>query len=519
MNHAVSRIKEEDTLPLTPVETRNVLLDEGGQQDLNTVEELKQGEHKIIELLKSEEMQARSTQTTLKNDERSTSSSDKPAGRPNVDILPKKQLTKAERRALQEAQRAAKAAAKSQAQPIKKQTKKDAEPVDAPLLGTTPSSKREPSSRKTLGATQPIAFFDHLPRQEKMSMEEIAILASEKSIPVSCVSLGLQMLDGSLRGTNRRSLALLQMIDEVISSFDLSEGQSFTREFTQAVKNMVSFLVRCRPLSPAVGNVVKSIKAELGRLATQTGLSNEDAKRELRHFVATFAQDKISVAQQALATIASEKINNGDIILTYARSSTVERTLKAAVSDGKKFTVVIADSSPLFEGKELLTELLRSGVPCEYMLLNSLETGMNLANKVMLGAAAVMSNGAVLSRAGTAAVAMSASLAHVPVIICSETYKFHERVQLDSITNNELADPADLLRHDGIPLEIKEAVLRSDNHSSSSLSMLNIVYDTTPADYISVVITEVGALPPTSVPVVLREYRSETELMMQASAN
>ena len=137
----------------------------------------------------------------------------------------------------------------------------------------------------------------------------------------------------------------------------------------------------------------------------------------------------------------------------------------------------------------------------------------------MLGAAAVMSNGAVLSRAGTAAVAMSASLAHVPVIICSETYKFHERVQLDSITNNELADPAALLRHDGIPLEIKDAVLRSDNHSPSSLSMLNIVYDTTPADYISVVITEVGALPPTSVPVVLREYRSETELMMQASAN
>jgi translation initiation factor eIF-2B subunit delta len=521
MNNAVARIKEEDALPLTPVETRSVLLDEGDlQEDLNTAEEFKQGEQKMMELLKSEEIEssedARSTQTTLKNDEKSTSSGDKPC-RPNVDIPPKKQMTKAERRALQEAQRAAKAAANSQAQSTKKQPKKEAEPVHATLPGAAP--KREPSSRKTFGATQPTAFFDHLPRQEKMSMEEIAITASEKSIPVSCVSLGLQMLDGSLRGTNRRSLALLQMIDEVISSFDLSEGQSFTREFTQAVKNMVSFLVRCRPLSPAVGNVVKSIKAELGHLATQTGLSNEDAKSELRHFVATFAQDKISVAQQALATIASEKINNGDIILTYARSSTVERTLKAAVSDGKKFTVVIADSSPLFEGKELLIELLRSGIPCEYMLLNSLETGMNLANKVMLGAAAVMSNGAVLSRAGTAAVAMSASLAHVPVIICSETYKFHERVQLDSITNNELADPANLLRHDGIPLEIKDAVLRSDNHSPSSLSMLNIVYDTTPADYISVVITEVGALPPTSVPVVLREYRSETELMMQASAN
>ncbi len=29
----------------------------------------------------------------------------------------------------------------------------------------------------------------------------------------------------------------------------------------------------------------------------------------------------------------------------------------------------------------------------------------------------------------------------LPVMVCCETYKFHERVQLDSITQNELGDP------------------------------------------------------------------------------
>ena len=105
---------------------------------------------------------------------------------------------------------------------------------------------------------------------------------------------------------------------------------------------------------------------------------------------------------------------------------------------------------------------------------------------------------------------MSASLAHVPVIICSETYKFHERIQLDSITNNELADPAGLLQNVRVE-DVKNSI------QESHLSLLNIVYDTTPADFITVIITEVGALPPTSVPVVLREYRSETELMMNSS--
>lgn len=67
------------------------------------------------------------------------------------------------------------------------------------------------------------------------------------------------------------------------------------------------------------------------------------------------------------------------------------------------------------------------------------------ATKTVLGASAVMSNGTVISRAGTAAVAMVSEGAGRPVLICCETYKFAERVQLDSITANELGNPLALL--------------------------------------------------------------------------
>ncbi len=66
--------------------------------------------------------------------------------------------------------------------------------------------------------------------------------------------------------------------------------------------------------------------------------------------------------------------------------------------------------------------------------------------QVLLGASAVHTNGTVLSRAGTAAVAMMAATFGKPLLICCETYKFHERVQLDSFTYNELGDPNDLIR-------------------------------------------------------------------------
>jgi translation initiation factor eIF-2B subunit delta len=68
----------------------------------------------------------------------------------------------------------------------------------------------------------------------------------------------------------------------------------------------------------------------------------------------------------------------------------------------------------------------------------------------MLGAGAVLANGAVVSRAGTASVALLAAAARVPVLVCCETYKFHGRVQLDAITHNELGDPDALLLPDKV---------------------------------------------------------------------
>ena len=68
-----------------------------------------------------------------------------------------------------------------------------------------------------------------------------------------------------------------------------------------------------------------------------------------------------------------------------------------------------------------------------------------------------MSNGTVISRVGTAAVALMSETAGRPVLICCETYKFAERVQLDSITANELGNPEALLS--GPPARLKASPL------------------------------------------------------------
>lgn len=129
-----------------------------------------------------------------------------------------------------------------------------------------------------------------------------------------------------------------------------------------------------------------------------------------------------------------------------------------------------------------------------------------------------------MSRVGTSQIALVSKAFNVPVLVCCETYKFCERVQTDSFVSNELGmkkmtrglwrsepktwgiyfypsfsdDPDDLIvtRAGKRQLEHWQEVL--------SLGLLNLVYDVTPPDLVDIVITELGMIPCTSVPVVLR---------------
>jgi translation initiation factor eIF-2B subunit delta len=474
-----------------------------------------------------------------------------------------KEMTKAERRALQEAQRAAKAAggskggasvggSKAQLQKTdssgslsrqstldgrggggdgrtsSRQQKKDTAGDASAAIGATPSSTHGGSHSATAkgaaaaGSSSPsikpsacIELFAHLPQFKAVTVESVADRAATANVPIECVRLGIQMAEGSIRGANARCAAMLDMFTAAIQSFKTPNGKIFAREFGSALNAMVAFLVSCRPLSPAMGNVIKAVKAELGRIGANPMINDGDANTKLLSFVATFSQEKVQFARETLARQAAARIAEGDVILTYARSSTVEAVLLAAAEAGTRFSVVVVDSRPLLEGRALLTRLLKAGITCEYVLINGMMSALSNATKVMLGAGAVFSNGAVLSRVGTAVVAMSANAAHVPVMVCSETYKFHDRVQLDSVTYNELGDPAALTKlndHGGGAVVADSTGINGTATSSSSnpnLSLLNLEYDTTPAEFVTVVVTEVGVLPPTSVPVVLREYRTD----------
>tara|TARA_B110000008_G_scaffold263714_1_gene287343 strand:- start:31 stop:798 length:768 start_codon:yes stop_codon:yes gene_type:complete len=247
-----------------------------------------------------------------------------------------------------------------------------------------------------------------------------------------------------------------------------------------------------------MGNAINFVKGCISNIATD--VAEDDAKDILCSRIDRFILTRITSASEAIVETAAEKIAEGDVILTYGRSYVVEKLLIRAHTLGRNFRVIIVDSRPRMEGRGLLKRLGNRGIKCTYVLMNAISYVMKEITKVFLGASGMMANGAASARVGTAMVSMMAYDYQKPVIFCCETYKFTPRVQLDSIVDNELLNPDELIETD------KGARVLRDWRDMEHLKLLNIAYDITPSKFITMIVTEVGMMPPTSVPVIIREY-------------
>lgn len=369
-------------------------------------------------------------------------------------------------------------------------------------------------------------------------------------------------------GSIPRCIAMLEAFQIVIKDYKTPKGTTLSRNLTNYLSHQIDLLKRARPLSVTMGNAIRWLKQEISHIDPST--ADNEAKLDLVEKIGLFAKEKIELADQLIIENASNQIEDKSTIVTFGSSKVLTELILHNTKVLKKdLEVIVVDSRPLFEGKKMATILRENGVKVIYTLITSLDTVFNMGvDYVFLGAHSILSNGFLYSRAGTAMIAMSAKRRNIPVLVCCESLKFSQRVQLDSVTYNELADPNDLVpidyespmerrskgillkqfvkeRHEhNIKLEKENApkgnkqqqqqqknkhnkdsqdksedstAKDTDNEQSenvlddwqklASLNIVNILYDLTPPEYINKVITEFGALPPSSVPVILREYK------------
>ncbi|KAJ2473706.1 hypothetical protein IWW56_005947, partial [Coemansia sp. RSA 2131] len=393
---------------------------------------------------------------------------------------------------------------------------------------------------------------------------------------------GLRMATMEISGSNTRTIAVMLAFMDVIADYTTPPHTTLSYHLNSYLSPQINFLVYQRPMCIGMANAIRWLKTEI--LHTSHDLKDDEAKSQLIDKIDGYIKERITAAGDIIAVSGAQKIQEDDVILTYGASSAVQNLLLTARNKGRRFRVIVVDSRPANEGSRLIRKLIEAGFSdseVSYAPITALSFVMRDASKVFLGAEAFFANGTMLSRAGTAMVALSAHTCHVPVIVTCETYKFNERIQLDAVVSNELGVPDALMYKTGVPdaepvgpqsdlslsemeysayardkysarprwnnrnalqseavadvitpgkksksasmsaqsqSQTQEAMAAanlsrlcplSDWRSNPRLRLLNLTQDITPPEFVSVIITEVGMIPTTSIPVVLREYKNQ----------
>ncbi|KAL7054111.1 hypothetical protein AAHC03_026547 [Spirometra sp. Aus1] len=492
------------------------------------------------------------------------------------------------------------------------QQKQTVQPSECPLAAATPTDSQEPASTSAVTATttkskttghalgvmrmddpahlkksikqlhrknlhprpqEPVRvnLFSHLSQPDKHVdvLGELS-LGHQASIHPAFISLGIDIDEGRIWGSNRRCLEFLRATVALINSYAWSEHTgdvpatgSLSRSFVTVLVRHVTFLDQCRPLPVTVRNAVQFLKQVLNRLDSVT--SAEEVRASLLEEIDLFVKDRIRLAGKAISALALDSIRPGECVCTYGYSSLVAKVIIRAwrgedstdgasttprnhsdstFCNGRLFSVLVVDSRPSFHGRKMFFELRKAGIPCELTHIAALPMVAKKVSLTILGAHSLLNNGHVIARVGTAQVAnIVSAVAHTPVLVCAETYKFWERAQSDAFEFNELSDPDDIWRgprgiqadwEKGLPgyslsdawqpdKDESEACLGdslqtqcsltnpprlSDWRTKKTLRLLNLAYDVLPPELVTAVVTELGILPTTSVPVVLRVTQS-----------
>jgi translation initiation factor eIF-2B subunit delta len=266
----------------------------------------------------------------------------------------KKPLTKAERRALQEKQRMEKQRrVSSSSNPSKSSASNKANtPVlqSAAAAATTVSKKQQQQQqqqpKRNTNALQK-NILNHLELPKRPDTEE------NQDLHPTVLTLALLFSQYKIVGSNARCVAVLETFSKVIEDHRPPSNASFVRHIQKHLDPHIAFLLKVRSMSLSVRECIRWLKKAVADLvAIHPPMADEEARQLLKHQIEHFIHERITIADKLIVQHALSKIANGDVILTYAKSSVTERVFLEAKKAGKEFQVIVVDSRPLLEGNE-----------------------------------------------------------------------------------------------------------------------------------------------------------------------
>jgi ribose 1,5-bisphosphate isomerase len=286
-----------------------------------------------------------------------------------------------------------------------------------------------------------------------------------------------------IRGAGRIARTAAEALSHHASEIKVDNLASFRREMESAA----NVLVATRPTAVSLPNAVHIVMSGLNQAETLDEAKNGVISRAER-----FIHSSRNAVQQ-IAQFGSRHIRDGDTILTHCNSEAALGCIIEAHRAGKEIEVFATEVRPRNQGLVTIRTLNDAGIKTNFIVDSAVRSFIHDVDLVIMGADAVTVNGAVVNKIGTSQVAHTAAEARVNVLIAAETYKFAPRTIIGELIQIEERAGSEVLA-DEISRSLPYVTVR------------NPAFDVTPAEYIDLIVTEAGAIPPQMAYIIIREY-------------
>jgi ribose 1,5-bisphosphate isomerase len=261
----------------------------------------------------------------------------------------------------------------------------------------------------------------------------------------------------------------------------------FYEAFRQEMEQAAGLLISTRPTAVSLPNAVHLV---------MNGIGNVRTVEEARSGLVQRADKFIRSSQDAVEKIGqfgARHIRDGDTILTHCNSEVALGCIIEAHRSGKEIEVFATEVRPRNQGYITIKTLNDAGIKTNFIVDSAVRSFIHDIDLVIVGADAVTVNGAVVNKIGTAQVAHTAAEARVNMIVATETYKFAPRTVVGELIQIEERDGNEVL-----PDEMAKTL--------PNVRVRNPAFDVTPPEFIDLIITEQGAIPPQMAYIIIREY-------------
>jgi ribose 1,5-bisphosphate isomerase len=262
-------------------------------------------------------------------------------------------------------------------------------------------------------------------------------------------------------------------------------GTGELKEFNKKMIHAAQLLISTRPTAVSLPNAVRSVMRYEGE-------SIVEAKDNIKNLADDFILNSQNAVRK-IGEIGARRVRDGDTIITHCNSSAAISIISAAHKDGKNINVIATESRPRWQGHLTIKQLDETGIKTSLIVDSAVRYFMKEVDLVVMGADAVTANGSVINKIGTSQLALFAHESRKNVIIAAETYKFSPRSLLGELIEIEERSSSEVISDE----KLKEF---------SNVSVRNPAFDITPREYIDLICTEVGAIPPEMAYIIIKEY-------------